>query len=65
MNLTWKIIQDEKVVHIWVNDLCEDCAVLVISVHPDWYQENGTPQCECGEDLIYSHTQIQVEEDSK
>jgi hypothetical protein len=25
-------------------------------VNPDYYQDNGTPQCSCGEDMIYIHT---------
>jgi len=57
----WKKIDDNKVQHIWK---CEedDCRMkgVTIIVSPDWYQENGTPLCECGEDCIYQHTEIKA-----
>ena len=55
----WKKIDDNKVQHIWK---CEEehCSMngIKVIVSPDWYQENGTPLCECGEDCIYQHTEI-------
>jgi len=29
-----------------------------ISVSPDFFEENGTPMCMCGEDMIYLRTEV-------
>jgi hypothetical protein len=34
---------------------CPDCGE-VATVNPDFYEENGTPLCECGEDMEYKGT---------
>jgi len=58
--VSWKKIDDDNVVHIWKRaDGCE-CDVNHTSVKPNWYQDNGTPQCYCGLDMIYSHTEIRA-----
>ena len=50
-----KIIDDDKVVNVWK---CEDCNEKA-EIHPDWYQNNGTPVCcECDRDMEYVHTEI-------
>ncbi len=53
----WKKIADSKVRNIWVcpNKKCDRSVVS-----PDWYAGNGTPMCECDEDMEYSHTEIKI-----
>lgn len=55
----WIKIEDSEVRHIWKKtiDCCDDVSEDVV-VNPDWYQDNGTPICKCGNDLEYSHTEI-------
>lgn len=57
---TWQKIADNDVRHIWKHIRDNDCiSIGIVSVHPDWYEENGTPVCViCGQDLEYSHTEI-------
>ena len=51
----WKKIADKAVRNIWK---CEDCDETA-EIHPDWYEQNGTPMCtECDRDMVYSHTEI-------
>lgn len=56
----WKKIPDSQVRHIWKRSQDDDCreGPQSVTVHPDWYAENGTPTCFCGMDMIYSHTEI-------
>ena len=54
MKENWKTIDDNKIRHVWVSEYGEESAV----VSPDWYEENGTPIDESGEDMVYSHTEI-------
>ena len=51
-------IPDHKIYMIWK---CEDCTDVVYDFGPDWYQDNGTPICECGRDMYYSHTEIELD----
>lgn len=51
----WEKIPDEKVRAIWK---CEECDKTAI-ISPDWYTQNGTPMCcDCDEDMVYKHTEI-------
>ena len=58
MSDKWKTIPDEKVRHVWVceNGKCED-----VYIEPTFYQDNGTPMCECDEDMIYDRTEVRDE----
>lgn len=57
-----KIVGDESVFHFWV---CS-CTAEPIEVGPGFYQQSGAPICDdCGEDLKYDHTEIEVEEETK
>lgn len=58
----WVRIEDKNIVHIWVKDEYDDCENknIRVEINPDWYQYNGTPLCSCGEDLVYSHTEVLV-----
>lgn len=58
MKKTWVKIADNQIRHVW-ND--EEGNEVYIS--PDWYQCNGTPMTEHGEDMEYSHTEILVMEE--
>jgi len=55
----WVVVPDTNVQSYWAcNDPdCKrkgnECAVT-----PDWYEENGTPVCECGIDMVYLRTEI-------
>lgn len=55
----WKAVPDEVVRSIWQ---CQEedcsCGNSVVYLSPDWYQENGTPTCECDEDMVYLYTEV-------
>jgi hypothetical protein len=53
---TWKIIDDVNICHIWATPDGKQ----EISVSPSWYQSNGTPCDDDGEDMIYVRTEIFV-----
>ena len=48
-------IADHRVAMFWQCPYCEDSNAWY---GPDWYQDNGTPACECGADLDYIKTEI-------
>lgn len=51
-----RVVADSKIHMIWQ---CPDTGEE-IAVHPDWYQDNGTPiSPETGEDCIYLRTEIE------
>ena len=51
---------DHKIYMIWK---CEDCTDIVYDFGPDWIQDYGKPVCEeCGRDMYYSHTELELEE---
>lgn len=55
----WRKIADNKVLHIWKKENDHTChSPKEVTVSPNWYQDNGTPICGCGEDMVYSHTEI-------
>lgn len=56
----WKKIPDARVQHVWKKAEDDDCGEgpETVAVSPGWYEENGTPICFCGEDMVYSHTEI-------
>jgi hypothetical protein len=56
----WRKIPDSIVQHVWKKAADDDCGEgpKTVVVPPGWYEENGTPICFCGEDLVYSHTEI-------
>lgn len=56
-------VKDTQVKCVW-ESAC-DCGETAI-VTPDWYEDNGTPICpECGEDMTYSHTEVEDLEEEK
>jgi hypothetical protein len=54
---SWQKVKDSQVRMIW---LCSNAACKPSIVLPDFYQQNGTPVCECGDDMKYSHTEVKV-----
>jgi len=56
----WTRIEDHKVTHIWKKDYDDDCGEgpKEVNVSPEWYEANGTPCCWCGQDMVYSHTEV-------
>ena len=51
-----QVIPDNKIHHIWSDpDTGEE-----ISINPDFYQDNGTPINETGDDYIYERTEIEI-----
>ena len=57
---SWKEIPDDKVRLIW-ECTCKNCNCPWdewIEVSPTFFQDNGTPQCECGCDMDYVKTEI-------
>jgi hypothetical protein len=52
----WKQINDDDVLHVWVNDETNE----KVKVSPDFYQENGEPCDDYGDVLRYSHTLIRT-----
>jgi len=56
----WVRVQDIDVRHIWTpSDRClRECEMEPAIMSPDWYSGNGTPICDCGDDMEYSHTEV-------
>lgn len=50
----WVVVPDEMIRHTWK---CPKCG-LEVNINPDWYTENGTPVCDCDEDMEYIETLI-------
>ena len=63
----WERIDDIDVRHVWVpTDTClAECETRPAVVPPDWYAENGTPICDCGDDMEYSHTEVRRKTNNK
>jgi hypothetical protein len=57
-------VNPEDVITIWrcVDPTCEcELEESIAEVPADWYQDNGTPQCPCGNDMTYSETFVTIE----
>lgn len=65
--MTWIKIPDLHIRHVWIKNKSDDCrqGPDKVKIHPDWYEENGTPQCECGMDMVYKYTEAFVEQKIK
>ena len=51
-------VSDEHVQHIWECKPCE----LAVTVPPTFYENNGTPLCDCGDDMTYVRTEVDITE---
>jgi hypothetical protein len=58
--MNWVKIADQNVRMIWActDEDCECNKEVETIIEPDWYQQNGTPICECGQDMDYLNTEI-------
>jgi hypothetical protein len=45
----------------WIGYREENIESDIQHVSPESYADVGTPICECGEDMVYSHTEVDVE----
>ncbi len=58
-------IDDKKILHCWRCSDPEGCDAKPenkeVFITPTFYQQNGTPVCECGCDMTYSHTEVDIE----
>ena len=63
--MKWQKIDDDSIVNVWKKTDDDDCGQgpKTVKVPPYWYEQNGTPTCFCGQDMVYSHTEILVKED--
>ena len=52
--MNWKKIEDDKIRHIWECPICK----LKTEIPPTFYTDNGTPTCECGDDMEYQYSEI-------
>ena len=59
--MAWEAIKDSHVRHIWKceDEECEENNPEV-DIGPDFYQDNGEPQCGCGVNMIYQRTEINI-----
>jgi len=57
--MPWEKIDDNKVQSYWKCEE-EDCTEdnMDCNLEPTWYQDNGTPVCGCGCDMVYQYTEI-------
>ena len=58
----WVVVSDNEIRHIWRcgrggRDVC-DGTTTTAQIDPRWYQDNGTPVCECGRDMVYVRTEV-------
>ena len=49
-------VKDSEVFTVWT---CKECPEAIF-VHPDFFQDNGTPVC-CDQDMIYDRTFVETE----
>ena len=49
-------VKDSEVFTVWT---CKECPEAIF-VHPDFFQDNGTPMC-CDQDMIYDRTFVETE----
>lgn len=58
--LGWLRILDSQLRHVWTTAEDDDCGEgpQTVCVSPDWYAENGTPSCNCGRDMVYTHSEV-------
>ncbi len=51
-----EVVSDTKIYMVWVSPTLDESA----EIHPDWYQDNGTPMDSEGQDMEYLETRIIV-----
>lgn len=65
MSPVWEKIPDTCVQSVWKKAEDDDCGQgpETVTLPPTWYEENGTPICQCGQDMVYSHTAVRAPAD--
>jgi hypothetical protein len=55
-------VENRRVRHTWKceADGCE-ATENEVTVYPTFYEDNGTPVCECGCDMKYAYTEVDIE----
>lgn len=58
--MNWKKIENNFVRNIWRKAEDDDCGEGLdsVEVSPDWYEQNGTPICCCGQGMVFDRTEI-------
>ena len=51
-------VKDSEVFTVWA---CKECPEAIF-IHPDFFQDNGTPVC-CDQDMIYDRTFVETEDE--
>ena len=51
-------VKDTEVYTVWT---CQECPESIF-IHPDFFQDNGTPMC-CDQDMIYDRTFVETEDE--
>ena len=56
------IVPDDKVSLVFVahENATIECDTTIHYVDPSWIALNGTPCCICGDDMVYSHTEVNI-----
>jgi hypothetical protein len=56
----WCKVKDIHIRHLWAckDEECKETNCNTAEVSPDWYEQNGTPICRCGQDMAYVKTEI-------
>lgn len=53
-------VENRRVRHIWrCKD--DDCTHADTTINPTFYEHSGTPVCECGCDMKYVRTEVDIE----
>ena len=48
--------ESTSVILVWECKACKK----IHRCYPVWHEENGTPSCECGDDMTFKHTEISL-----
>ena len=62
MPRAWKTIPDDCVRLVWAHPQSSARGDCTLGDHfsPGWFDGNGTPSCDCGEDLVYTRTEVDL-----
>jgi len=52
-------VEPGKVIEYWVCDN-KECKNKMACINPDWHENNGTPVCECGDDMHFHHVEVEM-----
>jgi len=57
----WVTVANQNIRHLWAcnNQECDQGNPSVY-ISPTFYENNGTPVCDCDEDMVYSRTEVKT-----